>query len=102
MLGWKNWGVAATVYGANCGCAVQDKEDFAEAVMVYFYPNLDEDRLWTDDIGAVFTWYPWLTGPDQLMLDEDTLQPSQTGTVQVYDRYDWLECRFTGNCLKPL
>jgi len=97
MKSWVNWGDTATDRGSHTNL-----EDIAEAVRVYFWNQYDEGHEWTDDDWAGLNNYPWTSGPDQLMLDATTHQPSQTGTIQVYDRYDWLECRFTGNCLKPL
>ncbi|MCP4539892.1 MAG: hypothetical protein GY832_22360 [Chloroflexi bacterium] len=101
MLNWitREWGEEATGYAADSG---SDGEDLAEAVKIYFWNQYDENRAWTDDWGRGLDRYPWTSGADQLMLDASTNQPSQTGTIQVYDRYDWLQCRFTGNCLKPL
>ena len=99
MKGWINWGTEATDYGT-----FSDDEDFAEAVTVYFwnnYKNEGKNREWTDDDWAGLNNYSWTSGPDQLMLDASTNQPSQTGTIPVYDRYDWLECKFTNNNCKP-
>ena len=30
------------------------------------------------------------------MLDANTMQPSATGTIQVFDRYDFVEMKFKG------
>jgi len=112
MKGWINWGVEATDRGTHT-----QYEDIAEAVRIYFWPDYYEERLWTDDVivtgagvmkqgvdasgtryGATFRQYGWLTGSDQLKLDTSGT-PSKTGAVQACDRYDYLECKFTGNCL---
>jgi hypothetical protein len=109
MKSWINWGDTASDWGSY-----DSQEDLAEAVRVYFWPQYDEGRLWTDDEmitndgmivqgivadgtreGGTFKQYDWLTGSDQLMLDENGV-PSKTGTIQVQDRYDWLQMKFTG------
>lgn len=93
--GWVNWGATATDYGAS-----SDIEDFPEAVRIYFYWNdYVEPRKWTDDKGLGFTDVAakfGATGPDQLMLDATTMQPSATGTIQVQDRYDFVQWKLTG------
>lgn len=94
MRDWINWGTTATGYGIG-----NPREEFAEAVVVYFLEDRDEDREWTDDWSAGFRRAQrdfGATGPDQLMLDANTQQPSATGTIQVQDRYDFLQLQFTG------
>jgi len=108
MQQWINWGKTATHYAEGKGAG----EDFAEAVRMYFWapvlPRLEEGREWTDDDWAGRNNYPWTTGPDQLMMTEDQLQlpvgdrrPSRDGTIQVQDRYDWLQMKFGKPWLTP-
>jgi hypothetical protein len=108
MKDWINWGDTATAPATN------DREDLAYAVQTYFWPQEDKNREWTDDMGAglVLANDPAYGGRglDGLRLApnyrdfpvDDNRRLSATGTEQVYDRYDYLECRFTGSCLKPL
>ncbi len=65
--------------------------------------DAEGDQVWTDDpvgqgypteaVVKLLEEYPWLTGPDQMMLDENN-NPSQSGTVRARDRWDWLEMMF--------
>ena len=102
MGGWINWGTTATDRGSHAPV-----EDIAEAVRVYFWNQYDEGREWTDDIEAGLALANdaryggrgrdgLRLDPGQLQLPTDQRQPSATGTIQVQDRYDWLEMKFTG------
>ena len=107
MKGWINWGDTATDRGSHA-----DVEDIAEAVRVYFWPQYGAaeppPREWTDDMGIVFEKYDWITGPDQLTMNENQLglpvsnrKPTPDSPIQVQDRYDWLQWKFTGTWLTP-
>jgi hypothetical protein len=107
---WINWGETATERGT-----VNTKEDFAEAVRLYLWRRWDEtqNRTWTDDLGEglVLANKPKYggRGKDGLMLDQEAMwlpiekrMPSTRGGVyQVYDRYDFVEYKFTGSCITP-
>jgi YD repeat-containing protein len=111
MLDWINWGETPSVK------AVNPLEDLAYTVEYYFFMERDEARFWTDDFGAGLYGYASDSryggkGRDGLRLDpgyeqipldkrEPSFNPDAPGTVQVYDRYDFLECTFTGKNCKP-
>jgi hypothetical protein len=95
MSQWINWGDTPTDYQTG-----NPREVFAETTTVYFLSQYrDKTREWTDDFGAGFDLAKrnGATGPDQLMLDMNTKQPSATGTEEAKDRYDFLQWKFTGN-----
>lgn len=108
MKGWINWGKTATDRGTHT-----QYEDIAEAVRVYFWNQYDEGREWTDDdwAGLALANLPQYggRGKDGLRLAsnytsfplDDNRRLSATGTQRVYDRYDWLECKFTNIECKP-
>ncbi len=108
MTKWVNWGDTAKDYGTR-----SDREDFAGAVEVYFWPQGDENREWTDDdwAGLALANDPAYggRGKDGLRLApnyqsfplNDNNRLSATGTGRVYDRYDYLECKFSGTDCKP-
>lgn len=108
MREWINWGETAA-----SGVSDRPNEDFAETVRIYFWQHDDQNREWTDDIGAGLTLANdpqyGVGGADGLRLAsnyqdfplDDNRRLSGSGTERVYDRYDWLECRFTKTDCKP-
>lgn len=109
MRRWVNWGEPATTYGET-----NRMEDLAEAVVAYFWPEYQvsetAERFWTDDVdGKAWDVYPWANGrADQLRMDKgqewrrkEKREASETGTIQVQDRYDFLQLQFTGTWLTP-
>lgn len=95
MLSWVNWGEPSTRIGA---LYPGSPEDFAEAVDVYFWPEMDEGRLWTDDVGAGLA----LAGgiPDSLRITGTDRYGNSVDNasclVLVKDRYDWVQLKLTG------
>ena len=112
---WINWGEEPS------SKAIGDRrEEFAYAVTYYFWPGQDENRFWTDDFGSGLMIYANSEeyggrGRDGLRIRQDELtkpiskrEPARIPdandfsiTDPVYDRYDWLECKFTGQNCKP-
>jgi len=104
MREWINWGDTATDYRPNVA-----KEDFAEAVKVYFWNQYDQGREWTDDMetGLALSNDPQygVGGRDGLRLAPDyesfplnsLRRLSGVGTKRVKDRDDYLEWKFTGS-----
>ncbi len=101
MGNWINWGDTATHYASTNPTS----EDLPEAVRLYFYPQYDEGREWTDDMGRGLDMAndPRYGGrgrdglkldPGQLELPVNQRLPSADGTIQVQDRYDWLQMKF--------
>ncbi len=109
MQSWINWGDTATEYARTR----YDVDDLADAVYVYFWNDYDEGYLWTDDIkkGKTLAELPeWGgRGRDGLRLKPNyadfslvgTDRLDANGTDRVYDRYDWLECKFANRDCKP-
>jgi hypothetical protein len=65
-------------------------EDLAEAMRVYFWPQYDEMKAWTDDMGIGL-------GLAHGVVDGLTFQTEPyESAVAVRDRYDWLQFQFTG------
>jgi hypothetical protein len=94
MQSWINWGDPPTSRGDNGKIG----ESFAEAVRLYLFPELDEGRLWTDDIGAGLALAAGV--PDSLRIPGTDKYGNPVDNaecfIQVQDRYDWLQLKFTG------
>ncbi|MEJ5312690.1 MAG: hypothetical protein WHX52_23240, partial [Anaerolineae bacterium] len=115
MWMWINWGDTPSSRANN------KREEFAYAVTFYFWPEQDEHRSWTDDFGGGLVSYAVSEryggrGRDGLRIRTDELlkdpiasrEPAEMDdaynfdiTEPVYDRYDWLECKFTSQNCKP-
>jgi len=117
MWMWINWGEEPSWKAIG-----KTEEEFAYAVTYYFWPERDEKRFWTDDLGSGLMALANSEvyggrGRDGLRIRIDELlkpiaiadrQPAMGDdannfriTEPVYDRYDWLECKFTGQNCKP-
>jgi hypothetical protein len=96
---WVNWGVPARSTYQWGPDACKECEDFATAVTGYFWPTyVEPGRKWTDDTVDGMSLHN-LKKPDQLKMLESELDkvligqrdPHPDGTVQVKDRYDYVQ-----------